>query len=139
MVATQPPVSVPPISTQRAVHEWIANAQAKLARGPLTSEDLAELSAAVAGKLRQRVLYMHTALPTPTSHVHAMYLVDPIPGGGNIELVPDYKFPYNSPHEAMMDGWQIVKFPEYRYPIQDREVDVQGYQFILQRMEVYGD
>ena len=138
MVA-QTPVSPTPISTHQAVRDWIAAAEAKLAAGVITKDDLAQLAAAVAGKVRQRVLYMHTGVPSPTSNIHAMYFVDPVPGGGNIELVPDYKFPYNSPHEAMMDGWQIIKFPEYRYPILDREIDVQGYQFVLQKMEIYRD
>jgi hypothetical protein len=141
MVANPTSVSAPPVPIANAVREWITQAQAKLASSPLTEADLATLANLVAGnaKVRQRLMYMHAAMPTPTSHIHALFFAEPVPGGGNIELVADYKFPYNSPHEAVMDGWQIVKFPEYRFPILDREVDVQGYQFVLQKMEVYRD
>lgn len=127
-----------PAGTPQLVHDWIAQARGKLARG-ITEQDLAQLEAAVTGRFLQRVLYMHTAMPTPTSHVHAMYFVEPVAGGGNIELSVDYKFAYNTPHEAVMDGWQIIQFPAYRYPIQDREIDVQGYQFVLQKWEIYRD
>ncbi len=125
-----------------AIQTWLTQAAHKITQSPLTADDLAALEKlldAPQPKLRQRLLYAHTALPVPTSQTHTMYVIEPVPNGGAFDLVPNYKFPYNTVHEAVIDGWQIVSFPDYKTPIQDREIDIPGYQFILQKIEVYHD
>ena len=91
------------------------------------------------GQIRQRILYLQAQLPTPCSGVIASYLLEPVPGGGNVTLSPSPVFPYKTVHEAVIDGWQIVQFPPQTAPISDREVDIPGYQFILQKLEVFND
>jgi hypothetical protein len=133
--------------TTHPLQTWLTQARQKLAHSPLTLEDLDTLSGLLASpapmscqpKTRQRLLYAHTALPVPTSHVHAMYFIEPVPNGGAFDLTPNYQFPYNSVHDAVIDGWQIVSFPDYKAVVQDREIDIPGYQFILQKLEVYHD
>jgi hypothetical protein len=39
-------------------------------------------------------------------------------------------------HGAIVDGWQVVQFPHLQAPFDDSDLDVVGYEFILQKMEV---
>jgi hypothetical protein len=124
------------------VRDWVARAEGRLAAGTLARADLDELKSLVAGptRVRQRLLYLHTASPSPESLVMAVYRVDPVKDGGQNDLSPEPDFPYPCVLDAMIDGWQVVRFPEYNATIvQDREIDVQGYQFVLQKLEVYRD
>jgi hypothetical protein len=91
------------------------------------------------GQPRQRLLYLHTSSPSVQSRVMAFYRVEPVPHGAGVDLSPEPKFPYQSVHEAMIDGWRVVRFPEYTAPVQDREIDMQGYEFILEKLEVFDD
>ena len=38
-------------------------------------------------------------------------------------------------HDAVLDGWQVVHFPQQLAPFDDREIDVLGYEFVLQKLE----
>ena len=38
--------------------------------------------------------------------------------------------------EAIVDGWQVVQFPHQQAPIADRDLEMVGYEFILQKMEI---
>jgi hypothetical protein len=51
-------------------------------------------------------------------------------------VATELEWPYNTVHEAIVDGWQIVQFPHHQAPFNDRDLDVVGYEFILQKMEV---
>ena len=42
---------------------------------------------------------------------------------------------YQTVHEAIMDGWEVIHFPDQQAPFDDREIDVLGYEFILQKKE----
>ena len=33
-----------------------------------------------------------------------------------------------------LDGWQVIQFPNQLAPFDDREIDILGYEFILQQM-----
>ena len=35
-----------------------------------------------------------------------------------------------------IDGWQIIQFPHLQSPFSDTDLDMIGYEFILQKMEV---
>ena len=48
----------------------------------------------------------------------------------------ELEWPYRTVHEAIVDGWQVVQFPHLQAPFDDRDLDVVGYEFILQKMEV---
>ncbi|MNG40264.1 hypothetical protein D3C84_1287670 [compost metagenome] len=44
-------------------------------------------------------------------------------------------WPYNTVQEAMIDGWQVIHFPQQMAPFDDRELDYAGYEFVLQKIE----
>ncbi len=51
------------------------------------------------------------------------------------QISPDATWPYATVHDAILDGWQVISFPQQRVPFDDREIDVLGYEFILQKMQ----
>jgi hypothetical protein len=87
-------------------------------------------------KLRQRLLYLHAGSPNIHSRVLAATLHEPIRGATpQIDpLAPE--LPYNSVFEAILEGWRVIHFPDQRAPYDDREIDIVGYEFILEKMEV---
>ena len=84
---------------------------------------------------RQRLLYLHGRTPSVFSDVIAMTLIEPVPGYGAEISAGEQDWPYATVHDAVVDGWQIVQFPHQQAPIDDRSLDVVGYEFILQKME----
>src|SRR4051794_15111934 len=121
------------------VEAWLSRARAKLANGGLQASDLDELDAAVRGVrqvTRQRLLYLHAVTPSIRSQVMGMALHEPVPGSVT-QITSDQEWPYNTVHNAILDGWQVLQCPEQRVPFDDREIDVLGYEFILQKLEVY--
>jgi hypothetical protein len=86
---------------------------------------------------RQRLLYLHAATPSIRSAVIAMALHEPVPGSvTQIDSDPQ-EWPYGTVHDAILDGWQVIHFPNQRAPFDDREIDILGYEFILQKLEQY--
>lgn len=85
---------------------------------------------------RQRLLYLHASHPSIRSRVIAAALHEPVPDSvTQIDpLAPE--IPYNSVFEAILDGWRVIHFPDQRAPFDDREIDIVGYEFILEKMEV---
>ena len=125
--------------TSAAVQEWGDEARRKLANGGLGEDDLAGLLAAVSssGERRQRLLYLHAATPNIQSQVVAFTLHEPVSGALE-EVTPEPPdFPYGTVKQAIIDGWQVVHFPDQLAPFDDREIDVLGYEFILQKIEEY--
>ncbi len=88
---------------------------------------------------RQRLLYLHARTPSVLSDILGLTLIEPTPGfrAEIIAEAPDWT--YNTVHDALVDGWQIVQFPHLQAPFDDRELDVVGYEFILQKMEIIDD
>ena len=118
-----------------AVERWIEDAREKLAGGELSLRDLEALRALAAqptpaSALRQRLLYLHTREPSVTSQVIG-WAEHPgeDPGG----LPPQQ--PYPTVLAALADGWRAIHFPQQLAPFDDREVDIVGYEFILEKME----
>ncbi len=130
-------------TTSGAVRQWIETARRKLANGGLGEDDFAGLLDALdaaddpPAERRQRLLYLHAATPNIQSQVVAFALHEPVPG--HVEEVtpepPD--FPYGTVKQAIIDGWQVVHFPDQLAPFDDREIDMLGYEFILQKIEEY--
>jgi len=120
------------------VESWVENARAKVAAGKLAASDLDALLAAARGtpKLRQRLLYLHATTPSIGAPLAGATIHEPRKGGVS-QMDPMQKDPaYNSVHEAIMDGWQVIHFPQQLAPFDDREIDILGYEFILQKMEL---
>jgi hypothetical protein len=85
---------------------------------------------------RQRLLYLHARTPSPLSEVIGYTPIEPTEGYRTEIVATELEWPYNTVHEAIVDGWQIVQFPHHQAPFNDRDLDVVGYEFILQKMEV---
>lgn len=89
-----------------------------------------------ASQPRQRLLYLHARTPNVLSEILALTQIEPTTGFRVEITAAELDWPYNTVHDAIVDGWQIVQFPHLQAPFDDRELDVVGYEFILQKMEV---
>lgn len=88
---------------------------------------------------KQRLLYLHATTPSIRSKVIGMALHEPI-AGSITELDPHPQtWPYNSVHDAILDQWRVIHFPNQLAPFDDREIDVLGYEFILEKLEDYDE
>lgn len=128
------------------VEQWTRDARALCAQGKLTNADFDRLLeivraketppvAASASRLRQRLLYLHALTPSIGSPLSGATLHEPRKNGV-AQMDPMQQDPsYNSVHEAILDGWQVIHFPQQIAPFDDKEIDVLGYEFILQKME----
>lgn len=88
-------------------------------------------------QLRQRLLYLHARTPSVFSPVMGYTPIEPVSGYQTEISAGDFEFPYNTVHDAIVDGWQVVQFPHLQAPFDDRDLDVVGYEFILQKIEPY--
>ena len=86
-------------------------------------------------QLKQRLLYLHSRTPDVFSNIIALNLVEPTKNATREITAEDPDWPYQTVHDAIVDGWQIVQFPYLQAPFDDRELDVLGYEFILQKTE----
>ncbi len=96
-------------------------------------------SSTSSSNLRQRLLYLHARTPSVFSEILGYTPVEPVRGYA-AEITADVpEWPYDTVHDALVDGWQIVQFPHLQAPIDDRDLDVVGYEFILQKLEEVQD
>ncbi len=122
-------------SLQQVVTNWLKEAEGKAAQGGVTQTDLQELQRSIQGaQARQRLLYLHTRTPSITAPVIGMAQHEPIAGGTD-KLHTRDEWPYATVHDAIIDGWQVVAFPNLMAPYDDRELTYVGYEFILQKLE----
>ena len=85
---------------------------------------------------RQRLLYLHARTPSVFSEILGYTPIEPIKGYKVEISAGEQNWPYNTVHDALVDGWQVVQFPHLQAPFDDRDLDVVGYEFILQKLEV---
>ena len=126
---------------------WAEAAQRKVRDGGVSEADIDELLACVrqsrerqsARQVRQRLLYLHATHPSIRAEVISSALHEPVDGPGpQIDpLAPE--LPYDTVFAAVRDGWRIIHFPDQRAPFDDREIDVLGYEFVLEKLEAYDD
>jgi hypothetical protein len=124
------------MSRPRNVSQWLSSARRHLRDGTFDAAVLDELEplAQSTPTVRQRLLYLHASNPHVYSMVVAYDMIDPADDRpGDIDVDP--VFPYESVYKAMCDGWQVIHFPDQRASFDDREIDVLGYEFILQKVE----
>lgn len=116
-------------------------AKAKLAEGTLTPADLDALaSASRAGKharVRQRLMYIHASHPTIRAEVLNASIHEPVPGSSTQIDPLATPIGYATVFDAVVDGWRVIHFPNQLAPFDDREIDVVGYEFILEKLEFY--
>jgi hypothetical protein len=118
----------------------LARAKARLAEGKLTASDLDALHRAArhngnGGAVRQRLLYLHAANPSVYSPLLNATLIEPVEGQPAQVDPLATPLPYRSVHDAIRDGWRVVQFPDQRAPFDDREIDIVGYEFILEKLQ----
>ena len=122
-------------SLQQAVSHWLAQAEAKAASAGITQEDLQALKQVVAqAGPRQRLLYLQTRTPSVTAPVIGMAQHEPYKGQTD-RLHTRSEWPYETVHDAIVDGWQLIHFPNLMAPYDDRELSYVGYEFVLQKLE----
>ena len=122
------------------IERWIVDACEKLSTNSFNSESLTELKhiLGASGSLvpRQRLLYLHAAAPSIHAGLVGGVLHEPVKGHlPQIDpLAPE--IPFACVHDALLDGWRVVHFPQQLAPYSDREIDLIGFEFILEKMEV---
>lgn len=123
---------------QQALETWLTEAEAKVGNGGVTRADLQQLRQLYqSAQPRQRLLYLHTKAPSIYAAVIGMAQHEPLRGHKDrLRTIADW--PYQTVHDALVDGWQVIHFPNLLSPYDDRELDYVGFEFILQKMEVMG-
>jgi len=124
--------------TTAAIQSWINSAREAVDDGTFDASYLDRLQGVVDGSsLCQKLLYLHATSPSIQSKVIA-YAIHDVQGtentGGIDPLAPPS--PYKTVHEAILDGWRVIHFPLQTAPFEDREIDILGYEFILEKLTV---
>ncbi|MCJ8330770.1 MAG: hypothetical protein HRT89_04865 [Lentisphaeria bacterium] len=84
---------------------------------------------------KQRLLYLHSQTANVFSKILGFTLIEPVPGQEPEIIAEKLDWPYSTVHDAVCDGWHIVQFPNFQAPFDDEEIDMLGYEFILQKLE----
>ena len=125
-----------------ALELWLTRARAELESGTICAADLDELSQIIHAKrtsVRQRLLYLHATTSNIRSQVIGMAEHEPVAESITEITTDDDQWPYRTVHDAILDGWQVIHFPDQRVPFDDQEIDILGYEFILQKLEAYNE
>ena len=86
--------------------------------------------------IKQRLLYISSETTHLQSRALSIAFYEPVTGF-IAEIDPSVDtFQYDSVHEAVIDGWRVVHFPDQRGC---DTLDLIGYQFILEKLENYND
>jgi len=123
-----------------AVKLWAERARSALATSQFTAADLDELVAlTAAAPPRQHLLYLHAAKPSIRAPIVGYALHEAVAGSVTQvdPLAPPP--PYSSVHAAILDGWRVIHFPQQQAPFEDREIDLIGSEFILEKWETSHD
>ena len=86
---------------------------------------------------RQRLLYLHARTPSVFSAILGYTPIEPVAGYAVEISAGEFEFPYKTVHDAIVDGWQVVQFPHLQAPFDDKDLDIVGYEFILQKFQSY--
>ena len=85
---------------------------------------------------KQRLLYISSETTHLQSQALSIAFYEPV-SGFIAEIDPTIEiFQYESVHDALVDGWRVVHFPDQRG---SDSMDLIGNQFILEKLEVYDD
>ena len=88
---------------------------------------------------KQRLLYLSAQSTDPRSLAISQALHEPVKGT-IVEIDPTSTgIDYESVHAAICDGWKVVHFPDQRGSVSDSDIDVLGFQFILEKMGQFDD
>ena len=124
------------------IEEWVSLARKKVKNESISDNDLDQLEQILqirCNQNRQRLLYLQATTPSIRSNVIGMAQHEPV-NGAITQIEPDTDdWKYQTVHDAIVDGWQAIFFPAQRTNFDDHEIDILGYEFILQKMEVYDE
>ena len=97
------------------VKQQLEQCLSKFRNGKLTEQDLQQALESANSQIQaetkcQRLLYLQAENTLVTSKVEGMSIVD----RDGVHHGPDnpHDWPYQTVHEAMRDGWHVIKFPE---------------------------
>ena len=89
---------------------------------------------------KQNLLYLQAESVSIRSAVIAMALHEPVPDSVTQIEPAGVDFPYDTVHDAVIDGWRVVSFPSPKEPAtSDDDLTILGYEFILEKMEEFDD
>tara|TARA_B100000686_G_scaffold338521_1_gene411167 strand:- start:1693 stop:1968 length:276 start_codon:yes stop_codon:yes gene_type:complete len=89
--------------------------------------------------LKQRILYLSAESTDPKSPTISQALHEPF-NDDIVEIDPTSKeLDYKTVHEAVVDGWKIIHFPDQRSSMSNLEEEIIGFQFILEKIENYSE
>ena len=124
------------------IEEWVSLARKKVKNEGISNNDLDQLEQILqirCNQNRQRLLYLQATTPSIRSNVIGMAQHEPV-SGAITQIEPDTdNWKYQTVHDAIVDGWQAIFFPGQRTSFDDQEIDILGYEFILQKMEIYDE
>lgn len=125
------------------IETWVDRVRTKMKGSGIIESDLDELlqSAWASSKpRRQRLLYLYAHLPSIRSgRVISMALHEPVTGSITEITTAPQEWPYKTVHAAIVDGWRVIHFPDQRAPFDDNEIDILGFEFILQKLETFDE
>lgn len=125
-------------ATLAALRREMDRLRGRLREGTLDAGDLDALEARVLAAMpeprRQRLLYLHAREPSVHSGVIGWAQHPGTDAGAEAG-----ECPYATVLAAIEDGWQAIHFPQQMGPVDDRETDLVGFEFILQKLEAAGE
>ena len=129
-----------PADTQQAYQDLLHKRTDRLAivfdwseialEGELVNSKTRAESQTMYSDFRQNLLYIQTGNTALTSNIHGMsMLVD-----GEI-IEPELPFMYQTPLEAIQDGWRIIQFPNTSLMMDESRTYGLGCEFILEKIK----
>jgi hypothetical protein len=82
---------------------------------------------------RQRLLYLSAVSRSIRAATVSFAIHEPVVSESP-QVEVDIEIPYETVHDAILDGWKIVHFPDQRLDIDPEQVGSLGYEFILEQM-----
>ena len=115
--------------TDQDIDTLVAAVQTALANGHATPR----------GQVRQRLLYLTSVSPFIGSELIAAALHEPVVGKCAQIDPTQPELPYQCVHDALCDGWQLLSLPAVSPEPLGEDARNVGYQFVLQKLEVFDE
>jgi hypothetical protein len=82
---------------------------------------------------RQRVMYLNAVSRSLRAPVVGFAIHEPVPSDAP-QIEAGVEMPYETVHNAILDGWKVIHFPAQRAEGHPEAVGVFGYEFILDQV-----
>ena len=82
---------------------------------------------------RQRVMYLNAVSRSLRAPIVGFAIHEPIPSDAP-QIEAGVEMPYETVHNAILDGWKVIHFPAQRAEGHPEAVGVFGYEFILDQI-----